>query len=318
MTRTTLLRGPCLIVFNSEQFHSKDDVLLTVNTPTFDIVTSSYGKVDTRLEDVMVEVSFTPCGEWEALATLFPWETSKIGSSIFGAADKVVDIWSLVDGTKLQLKNGAVTKPPEVIFAGNETRLGSCTITGLRSQDGNWADANSVYQITTGGTAPASTFDPAAVATEPCYGVFGSTSPWDKFFTYDGFRVSITPSMSPFKLDDRGTIDFTLDGLEVTVACKPSYRDSATDSAIVESDILALLDIQGGTSRRGSSLLGVAEDLLIYDIDGDLIFTAFKSAARSVKLAYGLGGKPRNDEIEFVACRTVTGGDITKLFQFGP
>jgi hypothetical protein len=316
MTRTTLLRGPCFIVFNGEQFFSKDDVSFTLNTPTFDIETSAFGRVDTRIEDAMAEVTFTPCGEWEALATLFPFETAAIGSSVFGAADKVADIWSLVDGTKLQLKNCAVTKSPEVTFAGNETRLGSCTLTGLRAQDTDWATANSIYQITSG-TAPAVTFDPTAIATEPCYGVFGTTSPWDKFFTYDGFKVAIDSKLSPFKLDDRGTIDYTLDGLDVSVKCKPSYRDNATDSAITEAHMLALVGVQGGSSRRGSSLIATAQNLVIKDIDGDTIFTAYRTNARSAKLLYGLGGKPRNDEVEFVACRTVSAGTITPLFKFG-
>lgn len=78
----TILGGPALVKFRGATFYSKGDITLNHARTTFPIATDRFGKVDERVSDEELKVSFEPVGEWESLSVLFPYAATLLGSLI--------------------------------------------------------------------------------------------------------------------------------------------------------------------------------------------------------------------------------------------
>jgi len=79
---TKIIGGPALVKFGGATFYSKGNILLETQVTTFDVVTDRYRKVDERATEMPLRVRFTPCGEWEALAVLYPYGATILGDLI--------------------------------------------------------------------------------------------------------------------------------------------------------------------------------------------------------------------------------------------
>jgi hypothetical protein len=69
--RTTIVRGPCKVTYDSQTFYSKAGVVLTTTNSTFDKETDAYGVVSKSKTDFTIVVEFEPVGEIEAGEALF-------------------------------------------------------------------------------------------------------------------------------------------------------------------------------------------------------------------------------------------------------
>src|SRR5574341_1944269 len=105
MDRSTVLRGPAALQLNGVDFWSVDDIAADTSPETFPINISAYGKYDERMKDMFGKVTVTPIGKWAGLTTLFPYNTMKIGASIFGAVDVPLIVRTL-DDKKITFKIG--------------------------------------------------------------------------------------------------------------------------------------------------------------------------------------------------------------------
>lgn len=77
-----ILGGPALVQYRGATFYSKGNITLTSSHQTFEIPTDRFGKVDERVSEESIRVSFEPAGEWEALSVLFPYASTLLGSLI--------------------------------------------------------------------------------------------------------------------------------------------------------------------------------------------------------------------------------------------
>ena len=212
--RTTIVRGPCKITYDSATFYSKGGVTLTMNQSTFDKEVDAYGMVGKAKSDMQIVVEFEPVGEIEALTTLFPFASTVIGASIYGATDKPLVIVAL-DAT-YTIHNAAITKLPSLRCTANNTQLGSVQFTGLVKNSAN-PNALTSYYTASAGAAIGTAFDPALIIAAPYTATLGASS----FSSSDGFEISFDLALTPIVVDGIGTVSMALGNIGATVSCTP-------------------------------------------------------------------------------------------------
>lgn len=214
--RTTIVRGPCKIAYDTQVFYSKGGVSFTMTNSTFDKETDAYGVVSKAKTDFQVVVEFEPVGEIEALSVLFPYGNTAIGASIYGATDKSLVIVS-VDGV-YTLRNAAVTQMPSIRCSANNTAFGSVQFTGIVDKGGNPSILDDYYVVQAGDSIGAA-FNPALIVTAPYQATLGAITP---FFSESGFEIAFDLSLNPVTVDGIGTVDMSLQNLGVNITCIPT------------------------------------------------------------------------------------------------
>jgi hypothetical protein len=224
-SRTTIVRGPCKIGFDSATFYSKGGVTLTMTNATFDKETDAYGVVSKSKTDFQIVVEFEPVGEIEDLAKLFPYGNTAMGASIYGGTDKPLVI-TAADAT-YTINNAAVTQMPSIRCSANNTAFGTVQFTGLLELGGD-PSALADYYAVAGGGAIGTAFDPAKIITAPYQATLGAIGP---FFSEAGFEISFDLSLNPVTVDGIGTVDMSLQNLGATITCIPTgLAESAFDA----------------------------------------------------------------------------------------
>lgn len=213
--RTTIVRGPCKIVYDAQTFYSKGGVSLTMTNSTFDKETDAYGIVGKAKTDFQVVVEFEPVGEIEALTVLFPYGSTSIGASIYGATDKTLVI-TATDAT-YTIRNAAVTQMPSIRCTANNTAFGSVQFTGLLDKGGNPSLLADYYAVAAGASIGA-TFDPSKLVTAPYTATLGGSL---AFSSEAGFEIAFDLSLNPVTVDGMGTVDMSLQNLGVNITCIP-------------------------------------------------------------------------------------------------
>jgi len=243
--RTTIVRGPCKIVYDSATFYSKGGVTLTMNQSTFDKEVDAYGMVGKSKTDMQVVIEFEPVGEIEALTTLFPYGNTTIGTSIYGASDKALVITS-VDAI-YTIHNAAITKLPTLRCTANNTQLGSVQFTGLVKNSANPNALTSYYTyVGTGGNSIGTAFDPALIIAAPYAATLAAGTP---FYSSDGFEISFDLALTPVVVDGIGTVTMALGNIGSTISCTPigvssSFFDTYFDSLDAGEELSAVtLDV---------------------------------------------------------------------------
>jgi hypothetical protein len=267
---------------------SKDDVTVNIRQDTFEVMTSAHGKVDERPTERIAEVSFTPSGEWTStlIGVLFPYGSYTIGQSIFGS-DKALVVQSTVTGRTISFAAAALTKMPDVTISATQTALGSCTFTCIQQDASDWDDSGSMAAFATGtysdpGYGTISTKSPAITWASPLSGVE----------TQNGVRVSFNLSTDPIRTDSAGMVDMTFTKLDVSASFSPV--------GITEEDVVTAMQIQGGTARRGQSLSGLGNDLIV--LAAPVSITLKKAAIKNAGFAYA-ASRLNVGELQFVATK---------------
>jgi hypothetical protein len=246
--RTTIVRGPCKITYDSATFYSKGGVVLTTTNSTFDKETDAYGIVSKSKTDFQITVEFEPVGEIEALTVLFKHGNTAMGASIYGATDMPLVIVA-ADATYTIL-NAQITSMPSVRCSANNTAFGGVTFTGLLQIDGDPANIEDYY--TTGAGASIGTaFDGTKIITAPYTATLGALDP---FYSAEGFEISFDLSLNPVTVDGVGTVDMSLQSIGCNITCIPTgisqtAFDTFFDSLNAGSDLASsTLDISTTTS----------------------------------------------------------------------
>jgi hypothetical protein len=304
IARTSILRGPAIVTFNSQSFYSKSDITLELGVETFDIDASAFGKVDERVIERIARVRFTPAGEWEALTTLWPYGAATIGASVFTGTDRPLVIQTL-DGTTITFSAAAVTRMPNLRLSAKETMIGEVEFTCLGKDNEAWTVANNL--VATSSAAFADTnFSIPAILTQPYTAAWGISSPWSSFQTFDGFTVNFDLSLSPLATDADGIVDMMFSRLGVSVQCQPL--------GITEAQLITALGLQGAGNARGRSLSAGSNDLVL---TGAVTSTAVITINSAQMKMGGMGfgpTTPRIAPVTFVATREFSVGAPVALF----
>lgn len=306
IARTSILRGPAIVTYDSQSFYSKSDILLELGVETFDIDASAFGKVDERVIERVARVRFTPAGEWEALAVLWPYGATTIGASVFTGTDKPLVIQTL-DGTRLTFNAAAVTRMPSLRLSARETMIGEVEFTALGKDNEAWTVSNNL--VATSSAAFSDTnFSIPAILTQPYTAVWdtGVGSPWNPFQTFDGFTVNFDLSLSPLTTDADGVVDMMFSRLGVSVQCQPL--------GITEAQMITALRLQGAGNARGRSLSANSHDLVLTGAVTSTAVITINSAQMKMGGA-GFGPTtPRIAPVTFVATREFSTGTPVALF----
>lgn len=300
--RTLILTGPALVTFGGQSFWSKGDVKVAFTNKYFDIDTAHFGKVDKRVQDRLIEISFEPCGRFTSglAAVIWPYAATAIGASIYGSADRPLVVWAR-DGKKITIPNASVTAMPDIHLGVNKLIDGSIKFTGLVAKSTDPATAGAYYVLTTASYPGDSGFLVSDIKTQAYTSAWGN-SPWDAFTTQDGWVLSFGLDLKPQMVDSFGTVDMTLSGLTVTAKGRPVGPS--------ETDIFTKLLPNSGL---GNSVAASASSLVI---SGTGVFAkVYNAALTDSGFEYGSG--KRLGDTSWVATRTVTAGVADPLFYIG-
>ncbi len=303
ISRTTIIRGPAIITYDSVVMYTEDDIILTPGLTTFDVPTSMFGKADVRLDDIVTEVTFKPVGNWGYRSVLYPHANPTIGSSLFGATDKDLTIQTLA-GQLLTWKAAAITKMPDLTLSANKTMFGSATFVCIGANNTAWTDDAKRAVVAANDFSDVS-FDPADILTQPYSLAWGAVSPWDAIETESGVVMTFELAAQPVTTDSEGTIDMTIEGVEVTAKLTPV--------GISEAQLLALLKIQGTGVTRGASLLTLNSNDLVASGTGVHV-TLYDSVPTEGPFRFGRTVL-RTGEIAFKGIRDYSSGAGGALFR---
>jgi len=317
--RSSILRGPAIVTFDSQKFYTKGDIKVDINLDTFEVESSAYGKVTERTTQRMAKVSFVPVGEWEATGTLFPYRNMTIGSSIFTGTDKPLVVHTL-DGKTITFKAAAVTKCPDMIFSANKTRFGEVEFTCIGSDNTAWTVTDSLVAVASSAFAD-TTFDPANVKTEPIFVQWGTASPWggalagDGFHTAEGVVISHNVSFNEINIDSEGLVDMMLSKISVTAKARPvGATITGAFVAITEADVITALKIQGSGNLRGKDLAG-SDFIVKLAADNSIVFRLKGAALNDAGYEFGPASL-RLGELTWSATRTLSAGVVQDLYAF--
>lgn len=307
--RSTILQGPATLTYRGTTFHSKGDVELTINSETFEIASSTSGKMDERHLDTSVEVSFTPSGEFNDLTHLWPYDgTTVVGASIFGGYPLVI---YPATGNKVTVLDAAVIEQPDIILSPDKTMIGQVKFFGIRSDTVEMSTTESIFSISAVGTPTLTAEDASLILTEGATGGYtlSTGSPRTDLDTEDGWVVSFTQSFSDVKTDLYGLLDKRYQKSDVMAKAKIYNMTEAEMSKITRMSTGQFATLP----KRGASMNAFGVDLVLTGhISGIHFVTLNKCFVKSGGLTWSNQNK-RMREVEFHATRTGLGSALFTL-----
>lgn len=297
--RSTIITGPAVVTQNGVTYYTKGDIVVDIDLELFPIDSSLHGKIDQRVKERRVKVSFTPIGEWESLTAVWAWLASIVGSSLFTGTDKPLVIKTLA-GRVITWAASAVKAMPVINLSSVQTIHGSMEFMCLGANSDVWTTSGNLWTDVSGAFSDTS-LSSAAIITQPYTCAWGA-APWDSFQTKTGVLIEPTITTYEVETDTDGVVDLKLDGLEVMATLTPV--------GMTETQMLNAMKLQGSGNVRGRSMNANSADLII---SGTGVTCTVKAAQmQSSKMNFGQGS-PRIGETKFVATRTVTAGVVSPM-----
>jgi hypothetical protein len=293
--------------------------LLTVGT-------DAGGELDYRDREYHVKVRITPDGRFGTHTANVLWPTTyrnyTPGQPMFATGS---DYSLAIHGSDASLEtfaSAALETMPPIRFAATETLVGQAEFLCLRAEAAYWAGANSlVTQADSGGTlvddgvsGADADFTPAAILTQPYYGVWAAVTPntvttplsIQTFDTLDGFWVEFTVNWSDDERQAVGLYNRRIKSIGARIRCSPLGATRAS--------ILAAQVAQGTGAKRGRSIQSNSGDFSIYDGDGNLKFTIKNAALTEDKQSWSTDAV-RETDLVWHATRTYAAGVLGALFS---
>lgn len=274
---STIIRGPAIVVLGGVTFRTKENVVFTPETQTFDIPSSEMGIIDRRADQRMASVTFTPVGVVNAgvVAALWPHLAKLPGQSLFGATDAECTVQPVAGGSGVRLANATVTGMPDIDISATKTVIGEVTVRGILADGAAWG-AESHWSLADFQAPSLSGLDPAAIPTSP--GTVNWGSGFADIKTLEGVRISFDMQTQDESSDEDGIYDITLTNLSATATLTPV--------AGVDLSLLAARMGVFANQLRGMSL--PRNDLSVTGRDtGSLAVTLFNAALATAPLTYG-------------------------------
>ena len=297
--RTTIIKGPAKITFDSATIFSEADIEVAFITDWFEVPTSAFGSLDRRVGSRRIEVSFIP-KMWDNLAKLFPYATSQIGTAIFGATDKPLVI-TPANGAPLTLANAAVTQLPGVTLSHGRPILRGMRFTCLCANNSNAATAANWFSWGSVATGVALTgFDLTKVPNTRYELVRNSVT----YRAEEGYSIDFSLGLAPDIVDGEGVVNYRITELGATLRFLPTGK--------TEAEYATLL----GWDGIGPGAAGAKHDAVITGAgSGAPIVTIIKTQVLQGGAAYG-PERNRTGEVELACVRTQTTGALDALWTF--
>lgn len=315
ISRSSIIRGPAIVRMGSQSFYSKDDITVDITPETFDIVSSTGGKLSERTSDVVARITFTPVGAWTAnqLTVLYPYTNPTIGGSVFGSSDTSVQVWP-IDGTeRFTFACGAITKMPSLIMTPAETLMGEVEITCIIANNQERSTAGSLYTYSATAAFTAAPNDErnfalSDVLTVPYTATFSGPAGWtSQIESTGGFSIDFDLQTTPIMAANIGTVDHIISGLDITCTFQPLN--------FTAKQLMDRLAVDG--NALGKDISSAAGNLTITGGSASTPKVVLNNLRlRSAPMLYSLENL-RSDDIEFFSTRP-TGAGTMFTVGFGP
>lgn len=306
MNRESLKLAPARVVDGSASFFSKDVIKVDLGFETFEVATDGHGKLEERISDFICKASFTPDGRITAavLAVLHPYTNTTIGTRLFSNTDRPIQFHTK-DSDLHTIITGAVTKCPSIKFSAKETLWGPVEYTGLRGNNMDPDDNNSLFTTATnGGTFTDSGFAASGIKTQPYTGAWSGISGLTTIHTENGFQFDVDIKLVAKPIDGHGTFNLYFQSIAAMVKFVPIEATAA--------ELLSALNVQGSGVAIGAAA-GASAAFTITGADSVVYLTIPSAGLKTAGFRYG-SLELQNGEMGMFAKRTFSAGAQVALY----
>lgn len=314
-----LVRGPAILEFkwktgsgsvavtNTYRIRTKDDVVFTPETRTFDVESSELGIIDRRAEEKLATCTFTPVGVVDAdgIALLWPHLAKFPGQSLFGAKDVELTVWPVAgaaatshDYGMVVMENVAVTKMPSIQLSPTKTAIGQVEVRGILSDDHIWG-CDTHWYLTDDNAPTLAALNPASIVTAPANLAWGD---WENIRTKDGVTIEFEMGTQDEVEDEGGVYDITLTDLKARARFTPV---AGWDMESVGERLHNQDDLYRGGSVFRADLTATSKEA------GGLIVNLFGCSLLTMPMTYG-ATSPRLGELTLEGLRG-TGNAVASI-----
>lgn len=298
--RTTLLRGPGVITYDSASIHSTDDILVTLVEEYSDKITSGFARTGRALKNRYLEVKATPA-MWTDLAKIFPYASAQIGDTVYGATDKPLVITPR-NGAQLTLTNAAITALPSLKLAsGQPTFKGAITWTCLVANATSASVMDNFYVL---GAAASNVLLTGFTAANVKASRYTGTRNSVTLRSDQGFDIDFSLSLEWDQPDGEPYTQARISALNVSAKCRPVGLTEAAYAALLPT-----------TTGIGDEPTGY--DLTIAGAATGAPSVVVKNTIIDAGAGYTYGGAARLGELTFDGIRTITTNALVAAWTIG-
>jgi len=300
ITSSTILAGPCKLVYDGATIYSKGNVTIKLTEERWMVKVSGMPGLQERTSNRRYEISFEPAGQWASLSVLYPYGSTVIGSQIF--SNETLTIWDqAATYNKRVFSNAAITKCPGIKAGVKDTVLGDMTFTAIL-KDGVIPGASDAYVVISTDTYPTEAFDLSTVITPVYTHVWGGSSPWSSFNVGDAGVVFDFPiSIRDQNVSGLGTVNMVLTGRGGSAKFTPV--------GVTEAEVI--------TATGANTVMGAAPTVNNLVVAGTGIhLTLYNAQMKDVNLNFD-SETDRIGEMTAMATQTLSAGALNPLYRIG-
>ena len=222
INRTTLTLGPGHLLYGNglaNKLYCKS-IKVSLKTKWLDIAPGGFGRIDRRKIDETISIQCDGIGEFDAniAALLWPYGSTAMGDSIFGATDTAMGVHTL-GGQKFTFECCAVTKMPPIFIGAGAPIFGSFEITGILKLSTARSNAASLYALAA--AAWAGTPTAGNVKMLPAAASWALTPTAETIVPKAGWTIDFDLGLDWQVSSDFGTFDARFRSLEARAKCLP-------------------------------------------------------------------------------------------------
>lgn len=306
INRTTLTLGPGHLLFgaglSSTLYCTKIDV--QIDTKWLEIRPGGFGRIDRRKVDETIVIKCSPIGQVNAaiVAMLWPYGSSAIGDSLFGATDTTMGVQTK-GGQKFTFECCAITKMPPLRIGAGLVPYGDFEITAILKLSTDRSNAAALYAL----AANAWTGQPSAsdVVMLPAAASWALTPTAEAIVPKAGWEIDFDLQVDPQVSADFGTFDMRFKTIEARAKCLPIGYSEAR---------LAELKLQDTGNSIGSGAR-IKADLTITQANPGLTVVLKNASFDTMPMQFG-DNLDRMGEVVWLATRDISAG-YGALFSVG-
>lgn len=295
--RSSLVLGPGHFLFGSG-LTSKlycSNIKVQIKTEWNEIRPGGFGRIDRRKKDETIVITCSPIGELTSAiaALLWPYGSTAMGASIFGATDTAMGIQTM-GGQKFSFSSCAITKMPQLRLGAGIMPYGDFEVTAILAKSTDRTAAAALYAL----SAAAWSGQPTAanVITLPVTATWALGSP-ETIVAKSGWTVDFEMQLDPQVSADFGTFDIRFRALEVRARATPiGYSETR----------LAELKIQDTGGAIGSSARSAA-DLTLAQATPGITVVVQNACFDDLPMQFG-DNLDRFGEVVWLATRDISAG----------
>jgi len=215
--RTTIFSGPGYITYRSATILCDGPITVTLITETIPGTATGFGRVKKIRKNTRVEVTAKPA-RWTNLAVLFPYASTQIGKSIFGATDYPLVVVP-VSGRGITIVNAAITGLGSLSLGATPAGgnpIGQVTWTGIVANNSDPSDMGNYFTDADEAPLPSS-----VTLSDWKTGAYSASYNSNTFYSQGGFNIAFQLGLQPVETNNEGVVDMLLQSLEATCTVDP-------------------------------------------------------------------------------------------------